>query len=146
MEPDTQDTMIRDILENTKTIAMVGASAKPDRPSHGVMAFLQSKGYRVIPVNPTVKGQTILGKRVYASLSEVPENFEMVDIFRNSEAAGDIVKEALPLAEDKGLKTVWMQLGVRNDAAAEQAVSAGLRVIMNRFPKIEYPRLATEYR
>lgn len=146
MEPDNQETMIRDILENTRTIAMVGASAKPNRPSHEVMAFLQSKGYRVIPVNPTVTGQTILGERVYVSLSEVPENFEMVDIFRNSEAAGDVVKEALSLTEDKGLKTVWMQLGVRNDEAAEQAASAGLQVIMNRCPKIEYTRLAIEPR
>lgn len=146
MEPDNQETMIRDILKNTQTIAMVGASAKPDRPSHGVMAFLQSKGYRVIPVNPSVAGQTILGERVYAALSEIPGSFDMVDIFRNSEAAGDVVKEALSLAQDKNLKTIWMQLGVKNDGAAEQAVSAGLQVIMNRCPKIEYTRLAAELR
>ncbi|MGM0560219.1 MAG: CoA-binding protein [Pseudomonadota bacterium] len=146
MEPDNQETMIRDILKTTQTIAMVGASAKPDRPSHDVMAFLQSKGYRVIPVNPFVAGQTILGERVYAALSEIPGSFDMIDIFRNSEAAGDVVKEALPLARDKNLKTIWMQLGVRNDDAAEEAASAGLQVIMNRCPKIEYGRLAAELR
>ncbi|WP_026987129.1 CoA-binding protein [Fodinicurvata fenggangensis] len=146
MEPDNQETMIRDILKTTQTIAMVGASSKPDRPSHDVMAFLQSKGYRVIPVNPSVAGQTILGERVYAALSEIPGSFDMVDIFRNSEAAGDVVKEALPLAQDKNLKTIWMQLGVRNDDAAEQAASGGLQVIMNRCPKIEYARLTAELR
>jgi predicted CoA-binding protein len=131
---------LRGILRGVKTIAMVGASANWNRPSYFVMKYLQVKGFRVIPVNPAAVGQEILGETVYASLKEVPEKVDMVDVFRNSEAAGPITDEAI----EKGAKVVWMQIGVRNDAAAERAEAAGLKVVMNRCPKIEYSRLCGE--
>jgi predicted CoA-binding protein len=131
---------LRGILRGVKTIAMVGASTNWNRPSYFVMKYLQVKGFRVIPVNPAAAGQEILGERVYASLREVPEKVDMVDVFRNSEAAGPITDEAI----EKGAKVVWMQIGVRNDAAAERAEAAGLKVVMNRCPKIEYSRLCGE--
>jgi uncharacterized protein len=131
---------LRGILRGVKTIAMVGASTNWNRPSYFVMKYLQVKGFRVIPVNPAAAGQEILGERVYASLREVPEKVDMVDVFRNSEAAGPITDEAI----EKGARVVWMQIGVRNDAAAERAEAAGLRVVMNRCPKIEYSRLCGE--
>lgn len=134
------DAYLADILASVRTIAMVGASPNPNRPSYFVMKYLQGKGYRIIPVNPGVAGQEILGERVYASLREIPEPVDMVDIFRNSEAAGPITDEAIAI----GAKVVWMQLQVRNDAAAERAERAGLRVVMNRCPKIEYSRLHGE--
>jgi predicted CoA-binding protein len=135
------DDFLLGILKETKVIALVGASAKPERPSHGVMRFLQRKGYRVIPVNPGLEGQVLNGEKVYRSLSEIPQNetgaVDMVDIFRNSAAAAAPALEAIAI----GAKTVWMQLGVVNEAAAQTARTAGLKVVMNRCPAIELPRL-----
>jgi predicted CoA-binding protein len=138
------DALIRKILGEVRTIAMVGASPNWVRPSYFAMKYLQEKGYRVIPVNPTAGGQTILGETVYPNLAAVPDQFDMVDIFRSSEAAGQTVDEAIAVARDKGIKVIWMQLGVRNDAAARRAEKAGLTVIMNRCPKIEFGRLFHE--
>ncbi|MDX1711397.1 MAG: CoA-binding protein [Rhodovibrionaceae bacterium] len=138
------DYYIRRILDSSHTIAMVGASPYWNRPSFFAMKYLQEKGYRVIPVNPRATDQEILGEKVYASLKDVPEDIDIVDIFRNSEAAGSITDEAIELAADKGIKTVWMQLGVRNDEAARRAEEAGLQVVMDRCPKIEFGRLNTE--
>ncbi|MBT5414669.1 MAG: CoA-binding protein [Rhodospirillaceae bacterium] len=123
---------------------MVGASSNWNRPSYFVMKYLQTKRFRVIPVNPRDAGQEILGEPAYASLSDIPDRFDMVDIFRNSEAAGAIADETIALAADKGISVIWMQLTVRNDAAAARAEAAGLAVIMNRCPKIEYGRLHGE--
>lgn len=134
------DGYIRDILKTVRVIAMVGASPNWNRPSYFAMKYLQHKGYRVIPVNPAAAGQTILGEHCYAALAEVPVDVDMVDVFRNSEAAGPITDEAIA----KGAKVVWMQLGVRNDAAAQRAEAAGLKVVMNRCPKIEFGRLSGE--
>ena len=136
------DTYIRAILDEVKTIAMVGASANPTRPSFLVLKYMLAKGYTVYPVNPGQAGKEILGTRFVASLADVPEPIDMVDIFRNSEAAGMVVDEALTL--DPKPKVVWMQLTVRNDEAAERAEAAGVRVVMNRCPKIEYGRLSGE--
>jgi predicted CoA-binding protein len=119
---------------------MVGASPKWVRPSHFVLRYLQLKGFRVIPVNPQHAGESILGEKVYASLREVPEKVDLVDVFRNSEAAGPVVDEAIAA----GAKAVWMQLTVRNDEAAARARAAGLEVVMNRCMKIEYGRLFGE--
>jgi predicted CoA-binding protein len=131
------DETIRDALHRARVIAMVGASKRPSRPSFGVMRFLQDHGHRVIPVNPGYAGETIHGERVYASLSEVPEPVDMVDIFRRSAEAGAAVDAAIA----KGAKIVWMQLGVIDEAAAARARAAGLTVIMDRCPAIEYRRL-----
>jgi predicted CoA-binding protein len=131
------DDYLRDILEGVRTIAVVGASPRRERPSHRVMAYLQRRGYRAIPVNPNAAGETINSERVYASLAEVPEPIDMVDVFRRSEAAGDAVDQAIAA----GAKIVWMQLGVRDDAAAARAEAHGLKVVMNRCPAIEIPRL-----
>lgn len=131
---------IREILDEAKTVAMVGASANWNRPSFFVMKYLQAKGYRVLPVNPGLAGQEILGEPVYASLKEIDQPVDMVDIFRNSEAAGPIADEAAEI----GAKIVWMQLTVRNDAAAARAEAAGLKVVMDRCPKIEFARLNGE--
>jgi len=138
------DAYLRDILRRCRTIALVGSSPKWVRPSFFVMKYLQVKGYRVLPVNPAAAGSEILGEPVYASLAEAPGPFPMVDIFRNSEAAGAIVDEAIELKDDKGIEVVWMQLKVRNDAAAKRAEAAGLKVVMDRCPKIEYGRLSGE--
>ena len=137
------DAYIRGVLNSVRTIAMVGASDNWNRPSFFAMKYLQKKGYRVIPVNPRVQGE-ILGEKVYADLKDIPGPVEMIDIFRNSEAAGPIVDQAITLAPEKGIKVIWMQLGVRNDDAAKRAESAGLTVVMNRCPKIEYARLNGE--
>lgn len=133
------DAQIRDILNFVDTIALVGASPKPERPSNGVMAFLLSKGYRVFPVNPGLEGKVIHGQKVFARLSDIPEPIDMIDIFRASEHVGGVVDEALQL--EPLPKVIWMQLGIRNDAAAAQAMEEGLKVVMNRCPAIEYPRL-----
>ncbi|MDA0704839.1 MAG: CoA-binding protein [Proteobacteria bacterium] len=138
------DKLIRDVLSRVKTVAMVGASSNWNRPSYFVMKYLQTKRYRVIPVNPRDAGQEVLGEKVYASLAEIPDRFDMVDIFRNSEAAGAITDEAIALAPEKGISVIWMQLTVRNDEAAARAEAEGLTVIMNRCPKIEYGRLHGE--
>ena len=132
------DDYIRAILRDVRVIAMVGASPNWNRPSYFAMKYLQAKGYRLIPVNPVAAGQEILGEKVHASLATIGEKVDMVDVFRNSEAAGPISDEAIAI----GAKVVWMQLGVRNDAAAARAEAAGLRVVMNRCPKIEYGRLS----
>jgi predicted CoA-binding protein len=134
------DAYLREILRGTRTIAMVGASPHWNRPSYFVMKYLQTKGFRVIPVNPAAAGQEILGEKAYATLEEVPGKVDLVDVFRNSAAAGPITDEAIRI----GAKTVWMQIGVRNDAAARRAEDAGLKVVMNRCPKIEYSRLCGE--
>ena len=132
----TTDAEIRDILTRVKTIAVVGWSPKPDRPSHGVAAFLKRQGYRVIPVNPGQAGQEALGETVVATLAEAGP-VDMVDVFRRSEEAGAGADEAVRL----GAKVVWMQLGVVDEAAAERARMAGVQVVMNRCPAIEIPRL-----
>ncbi len=132
------------VLDQARVIAMVGASPNWNRPSFFAMKYLQEKGYRVIPVNPRAAGQTILGESCYATLSDVPDRFDMVDIFRASDAAGAIVDEAIALKDQKGIRVVWMQLGVRNDAAAARAEAAGLTVVMDRCPKIEFGRLHSE--
>ena len=143
MNHDTYpDAYVKAILDTTKTIAMVGASANWNRPSYFAMKYLQGKGYRVLPVNPRAAGQAILGETCVANLNELTEKIDMVDIFRNSDAAGPIVDEALAMSPRPC--TIWMQLGVRNDAAAEHAESQGLQVVMNRCPKIEYARLNGE--
>jgi predicted CoA-binding protein len=133
------DDDIRDILTRTKTIAVVGWSPKPDRPSHRVAAFLKQQGYRVIPVNPGHAGESALGETIRASLSDIGETVDMVDIFRRSSEVGPVVDEALALP---GVRTIWMQLGVIDDVAAAKARAAGLRVVMDRCPAIEIPRLA----
>ena len=134
------DDYLRGILRGVRTIAVVGASANWNRPSYFVTKYLREKGYRVIPVNPGLDGQELLGERVYKDLASIPEPVDMVDIFRNSEAAGLITEQAIEI----GAKVVWMQLGVRNDEAAARAESAGLKVVMNRCPKIEFGRLGGE--
>ena len=136
------DDYIRDILDACKVIAMVGASANNIRPSYFAMKYLLEKGYRVIPVNPGQAGKEILGQTCYANLSDIPEPVDMVDIFRSSEAAASVVDEALAL--NPRPKVIWMQLSVRNDEAAAKAEAEGLKVVMNRCPKIEYGRLSGE--
>ena len=139
------DDHITNILDEAKTIAMVGASTNLARPSYLVMKYLQGKSYRVIPVNPAAAGTILLTETVYARLSEIPEKIDMVDIFRNSDAAGVITDEAISIAKEKNIQTIWMQLGIRNDAAARHAETAGLRVVMDRCPKIEIDRLYGQF-
>jgi predicted CoA-binding protein len=134
---------IRGILEGVKTVAIVGASANEVRPSFFVTKYMIDKGYTVYPLNPGMAGKEILGRPVYASLAEVPEPIDMVDIFRNSEAAAGVVDEALAL--DPLPKAIWMQLTVRHDEAAAKAEAAGIKVVMNRCPKIEYGKLSGEW-
>lgn len=136
------DALIGSILDGVKTIAMVGASANAARPSCLVLRYLVAHGYRVFPINPGLAGGTILGEPVFATLADLPEPVDMVDVFRNAEAAGGVVDEALAL--DPRPKVIWMQLGVRNEAAAARAEAAGLTVVMDRCPKIEYGRLSGE--
>ncbi len=138
------ESLLRGILRRCKTIAMVGASLNWVRPSNFAMKYLQIKGYRIIPVNPARAGEVILGEPVHGCLADIPEPFPMVDIYRNAEAAGVVTDEAIAQAPEKGIEVVWMQLGVRNDAAAARAEAAGLTVVMNRCPKIEYGRLSGE--
>jgi predicted CoA-binding protein len=135
----TDDATIRQVLTETRTIALVGWSPKPDRPSHRVAAFLKARGYRVIPVNPGQAGQIALGETVRASLADIGEPVDMVDIFRRSEEAGAVVDEALAVLP--GLKAVWMQLDVVDAAAAARAEAAGVTAVMDRCPAIEIPRL-----
>ena len=131
------DDYIRGIFARVKTIALVGASPRPDRPSNRVMAFLQRKGFRVIPVNPQALGETIHGETVVGSLQDIAGPIDMVDIFRRSSEVAPVVGEAIA----KHAKIVWMQLGVRDDKAAAEAEAAGIDVVMNRCPAIEMPRL-----
>lgn len=138
------DMTLRDIFSKTKIIAMIGASGDWKRPSYFAMKYLQKKGFKIIPVNPSRAGEEILKEKVYSNLSEIPHEFDMVDIFRNSESAPEIVEETITCKENKNIKFVWMQLGVRCDESATIAENAGLTVIMNRCPKIEYGRLSGE--
>jgi uncharacterized protein len=136
------DDYIRGILNTVKTIAMVGASEKQNRPSYFVFKYLLERGYSMIPVNPVRAGESILGRRIYARLGDVPEPIDMVDIFRSARHALPIVQEALALKARP--QVIWMQLGIRNDEAAALAEANGLKVVMNRCPKIEYGRLSSE--
>jgi predicted CoA-binding protein len=135
--PLTSDQDIADLLTHTRTIAMIGASDRPDRPSYGVMKFLQDRGYRVLPVNPQITGEHVHGEYVWRELSQIEEPIDLVDIFRRPQAAGEAVDEAIAA----GAKAVWMQIGVINEEAAARAEAAGLKVVMDRCPKIEIPRL-----
>ncbi|MBS9431125.1 CoA-binding protein [Photorhabdus hainanensis] len=134
------DQQIADILKRVKVIALVGASEKTTRPSYKVMAYLLEQGYQVIPVSPKLAGQTLLGQRVYAQLEDIPQPVDIVDVFRNAEAAYDIAQEAI----DIKAKVLWLQLGVINEQAKVLAEEAGLEVVMDRCPKIEIPRLGLE--
>jgi predicted CoA-binding protein len=138
MSSDTAtDDLVREILGETRLIALVGASPDTSRDSHDVMRFLLRKGFRVIPVNPNYAGEQILGQTTVPTLADIAEPIDMVDIFRRSDAAGEVVDEAI----EAGAKAVWMQLRVINEEAAERARKAGLKVVMNRCPKVEMPRL-----
>ena len=134
------DAKIRGILQRVKTIAMVGASSNWNRPSYFVMKYLQSKGYRVIPVNPGTAGQMLLGEKIYANLTDIPDQVDMVDVFRATDALPSIAEDAIAI----GAKVLWAQLGVRHDAAGARAEAAGLDVIMDRCPKIEFSRFGGE--
>jgi predicted CoA-binding protein len=136
------DSYIRGILNTVKTIAMVGVSPKENRPSYFAFKYLLERGYRMIPVNPGQAGKDILGQKVYAALADIPEPVDMVDVFRAPKYAPAVVAEALALKPRPGV--IWMQLGIRNDEAARLAEDNGLKVVMNRCPKIEYGRLSSE--
>ena len=138
--PLTSADDIAELLRNARTIAMVGASDRPERASFGVMKFLQDQGYRVIPVNPTITGEHVHGEYVWRELSQIGEPIDIVDIFRKSEAVGPIVDQAIAI----GAKAVWMQLGVIDEAAAARAEAAGLKVVMDKCPKIEFARLGLQ--
>jgi uncharacterized protein len=138
------DAYIASILNQVKTIAMVGASATTSRPSYFAMKYLLAKGYVVIPINPSLAGQDILGQPVIAALGDMTGPVDMVDIFRNSDAALEVTRDALAHKSAFGLKVIWLQLGVVNSVAAAEAEAAGVRVVMNRCPKIEYGRLSGE--
>ena len=138
------DSYVAGVLQEAKSFAMVGASANTRRPSYFVQKYLLAKGYRVFPINPGQAGSEILGQKVFARLGDLDQPVDVVDIFRNSEAALEIVHDAIGLKDKLGIKVIWMQLGVRNDEAAALAETAGLKVIMNRCPKIEYARLSGE--
>ncbi|MFY9210230.1 MAG: CoA-binding protein [Aestuariivita sp.] len=138
------EDLLRKILRETKTVAMVGVSMNPVRPSYFVARYLDLKGFDIIPVNPMHAGERIFGKEVLASLSDISRPVDMVDIFRRSEAVPDIVEEAL--GSLTGLKTIWMQIGVEHQQAAQRAQAQGVNVIQNRCPKIEYQRLFGELR
>ncbi len=136
------DGYIRGILNAVKTIAMVGVSANTNRPSYFVFKYLLERGYRVIPVNPGLAGQDLLGQRVYASLADIPEPVDMVDVFRAAQYIPGIVEQALAMQPRPGV--LWLQLGIRNDEAARVAEANGIKVVMDRCPKIEYGRLSSE--
>ena len=133
----TRDEDIADLLRTARTIALVGASDRPERPSYRVMKVLQDHGYRVLPVNPTITGEHVHGEYVWRELSQIGVPIDIVDVFRRSDAVGEIVDQAIAV----GAKAVWMQLGVINEVAARKAVNAGLKVVMDRCPAIEIPRL-----
>ena len=135
--PLTRDEDIKALLEGARTIAVVGASERPDRPSYRVMRTLQEHGYRVIPVNPQITGEHVHGEFIFRELAQLGDPIDIVDIFRRSDAAGEAVDQAIAI----GAKAVWMQLGVVDEAAAERAEAAGLKVVMDRCPAIEIPRL-----
>lgn len=135
-----QDNEVAGLLQQVKTIALVGASDNPARASYGVMAYLLSQGYQVTPVSPKLAGQTLLGRQVYAKLADIPHPIDMVDVFRNSEAAYEVAQEAIAI----GAKALWLQIGVINEQAEALANDAGLKVVMDRCPKIEIPRLGLE--
>jgi predicted CoA-binding protein len=135
--PLTAAEDIAELLGSVRTIAMVGASDRPDRPSYRVMKFLQDHGYRVLPVNPQITGEHVHGEYVWRELSQIGEPIDMVDIFRRPQAAGEAVDEAIKV----GAKAVWMQLGVINEEAAMRAEAAGLKVVMDHCPAIEIPKL-----
>ena len=135
--PLTRDEDIADLLQTARTIALVGASDRPDRASFGVMKFLQDQGYRVYPVNPRITGEHVHGEYVWRELAQIGEPIDMVDIFRRPQAAGEAVDEAIAA----GVKSVWLQIGVINEEAAARAEAAGLKVVMDRCPKIDIPRL-----
>jgi predicted CoA-binding protein len=139
--PEYSDDLIKEVMGSVNSIAVVGISANEVRPSFFVSKYMQGKGYRIIPVNPGLAGRVLLGEKVYADLKSIPEPVDMVDIFRNSEAASAVTDEAIAI----GAKVVWMQLGVINEAAAKRAEDAGLIVIMDRCPKMEYSRFSGEF-
>ena len=141
---DYDNAYLKEILCDNKRVAMVGASSNRARPSSFVLRYLMGKGFDVMPINPGHAGEEFFGATVYASLADVPAPAEIVDIFRNSEAALGVTREAIALKDRLGIKVIWMQLGVRNDLAAAEAEAAGLKVVMNRCPKIEYGRLCGE--
>jgi len=138
------DDYIKSILRSTKAIAMVGASGNEMRPSYFAMKYLLAKGFVIHPINPGMAGKDILGQKVYASLKDVPAPVDMVDIFRAADAAPEIVRDALTEKDRLGIKTIWMQLGVISEEAAKLASDAGLNVVMDRCPKIEYGRMSGE--
>lgn len=135
--PVNRPDALRHILETVRTIALVGASEKTHRASHDVMAFLQGRGYRVIPVNPRLAGQRLLGETVYRDLAAIPDKIDMADLFLASERTGPVIDSAIELA----IPVIWLQIGVINEAAADKAEAAGLTVVMDRCPKQEIPRL-----
>ncbi|THF52610.1 CoA-binding protein [Allorhizobium terrae] len=136
---DYERQYLKDILTQVKVIALTGASPNPQRPSHGVMRFLLGRGYKVIPVNPGQAGKEILGQTVYARLADIPEPVDMIDVFRASEYLDSVVDEALALSPKPSV--IWAQLGVRDDVAAGKAEASGIKMVMNRCPAIEHPRL-----
>jgi hypothetical protein len=136
------DAHIARILSESRVLAVIGASANPERPSFAVMRYLLARGYEVVPVNPGLAGQEILGQKAYARLADIPGVADIVDIFRRSEDALGVVREAIALKDRLGIKTIWMQQGIRNDVAAAEAEAAGLKVVMDRCPKVELARLA----
>lgn len=140
--PLTRDEDIAELLSSARTIAVVGASDRPNRPSYGVMKFLQDWGYRVIPINPQITGERVHGEFVWRELSQIGEPIDIVDIFRRPQAAGEAVDQAIAA----GAKAVWMQIGVINEEAAARAEAAGLKVVMDRCPKIDIPRLGIKRR
>jgi len=142
--PQYSDELIKSVLRSTKTIAMVGASGNDMRPSYFAMMYLLAKGYAIHPINPGMVGKKVLGQTVYGSLKDVPAPVDMIDIFRSPDAAPGVVREALEEKDRLGIKTVWMQLGVISEEAAELARAAGLTVVMDRCPKIEHGRFSGE--